>query len=139
MLGNSPHGYIATLTLPDGRGGALLDLRCATAEIARSSEFRDLALKVCEVVARRSPRFMDRHEIPLQETEDLLRQCRIEALRRGVPDEDLEAYARRTAERRAREACLMDMPLDQGSVASALEGFGQPVKIRRFYRASLED
>jgi len=139
MLGNSSHGYIATVTLPDGRGGALLDLRCASAERAMSSEFRDLALRVCQVVAQRSPRFLDHHEIPVQEAEALMQQCHVEALRRGIPDEDLEPYARRSAERRMRQDCLMDLPLGSGTVASALEEFGHPVEVRRFYRASLDD
>ena len=139
MLGNYSHGYIATITLPDGRGGALLDLRCASAEIAISSAFRDLALRVCRVVAQHSPRFLDHHEIPLQEAEALVQEYRVEALRRGIPDEDLELYARRSAEHRMRQICLLDLPLGSGTVNSALEDFGHPVEVRRFYRASLDD
>lgn len=136
-------GYIATVTLPDGRGGGILDLRCRRAETADSFAFRRLALQVCEVVARSSPRYLRREHMSPEEGETLLLECRQEALRRGIPDGDVPAYARDLREAWLRSHSLLELPLGGGSVAGALEAFGRQhgdeLEIRRYHRMSLDD
>ena len=107
--------------------------------MARSQEFRDLAMRICEVLARRSPRFLDVHGVPLEAVERIRRSARVEALRRGIPDDDLEEYSADLAERRIADLCLLELPLGEGTVAEALAAFPHPVAIRLFYRVSVDD
>ncbi len=139
MVGASKHGFIATVTLPDGSSGGLLDLRCRTREVAESAEFRELARTICRLLAEHSPRYLELGHVPAREADRILRECRVEALRRGIPDDDVEAWAAQAAERRIASLCLLELPLGSGTVARALEEFGHPVAVRRFYRASLDD
>lgn len=136
-------GYIATMTLPDGRGGGILDVRCGKVETAESSAFRGLALQVCEVMTRLSPRYLRREHMSPEEGESVLRDCRSEALRRGIPDDDVPAYARDLREAWLRTQSLLELPLGDGTVAQALEEFGRAhddqLEIRRYHRMSLDD
>lgn len=136
-------GYIATVTLPDGRGGGILDLRCRLPETAESFAFRRLAMQVCEVMARRSPRYLRREHMSPEEGEAVLRDCRAEALRRGIPDDDLAAYAQALREAWLAAHSLLELPMGDGTVAQALEEFGRThgdeLEIRRYHRMSLED
>jgi len=133
------HGFIATVTLPEGRNGGLVDLRVDSADVAASAGFRELAQGVCRVLANHAPKYLERDLVPRLESERILRECRGEALRRGIPDEDLEAYTTRLAEERLAPLCLMELPMGAGTVGTALEEFGHPVQVRCFYRASLDD
>lgn len=137
------HGYIATATLPDGRGGGILDLRCPSEAVTRTAEFRELARQLCELVALRSPRFLRRAHVPPAQLELLLREGRTEALRRGIPDEEVEAWASSCAESRLSDLCLMELPLEGRPVAAVLEDrarrWGHEVEIRRYHRMSLDD
>ncbi len=139
MQGAFEHGFITTVTHPDGRAGGLLDLRCQSREVSASAGFRDLARAVCQVLADHTPQYLGRDRIPPSESERILGECRVEALRRGIPDEDREAYAAQLAARRTAGLCLLELPLGAGTVGQALEDFGHPVLVRRFYRASLDD
>lgn len=138
-----PNGYIATVTLPDGRGGGILDIRCLTPEVARSREFRDLAEGICEVVARRSPRYLERSALPPDEASQVLRECRLDGLRRGLPDDELEGWAAAAAEEILARRCLLELPLGERTVGEAVEDLarrvGHLLEIRRFYRMSLDD
>lgn len=139
----SSPGYIATLTLPDGRGGGILDLRCRLAGTAESVAFRRLALQICEVMSRRSPRYLRREHMSPEERESVLRDCRQEALRRGIPDEDVPAYALDLLESWLRAQSLLELPMGGGTIADALEEFGRAhedeLEIRRYHRMSLDD
>jgi len=107
-------GLIQSYIHHDGRYGALVEVNCETDFVARTEEFRQLALDVAMQVAAMDPRYISRSEMP--------------------PDEDAEP----------REVALLEQPFikDAGVniddlLKAVVTKTGENVRISRFVRFRL--
>ena len=102
--------YIASVNL-DNKCAALLEMRCARPETASSPAFHDLAQRVCLTVAHYAPRYLERGQIPADEAERASAAAKLEAIRRGIPKDELSAYTAKLAQAALNARCLLSLPL----------------------------
>lgn len=104
---------------------SVVEMRCFRADLLTFKPFRELAQSIAQLLVdcadERIPRYLDRDNLTEDEQAALREECRLETLRRGIPQDDRPAYAARLWQERLQSLCLHEHVLGDRSVASHLE------------------
>ncbi len=103
-------GIIESYIHPNKRVGVLLEIRCETDFVARSSDFKNLAHELCLQIAAMKPLFIKESDIP-QDVIDKEKEIYLEQLKdSGKPKEIIEKIIQGKLEKYKEEKVLFLQP-----------------------------
>ena len=103
-------GIIESYIHPNKRVGVLLEIRCETDFVARSSDFKNLAHELCLQIAAMKPLFVKESDIP-QDVIDKEKEIYLEQLKdSGKPKEIIEKIIQGKLEKYKEEKVLFLQP-----------------------------
>ena len=100
-------GLIDSYIHPNKRIGVLLDIRCETDFVARSSEFQKLAHDLCLHIAASSPRFINPEDIPEEYLEGERKIYREQFSGSGKPEDLISKIVEGKIEKLKKESSLL--------------------------------
>jgi len=137
-------GLIGCYIHADGKIGVLVEVNCETDFVARTDEFRRLALNLAMHIAAENPRYLRSEEVPAEVIEKEKDVYRALAEKEGRPANVLDKIVEGRLKKFYSEACLLHQPYvrdDQVTVEDvvkeAIAMLGENIAVRRFVRYQL--
>jgi len=134
-------GLIDSYLHPNGKVGVLLDIRCETDFVAKSSDFRQLAHEVCLQIAAMKPLFISENDIPedfLDKEKNLYREQFVNS---GKPQKIIDQIIEGKLNKYKKDVCLLlqswikdDSKIVKDLVESTIAKIGEKVEIKKFTR-----
>ena len=140
------YGCMETAVTPNHDQACMLRMSCVSSDPASRTAMSALAQKICQRLLqcppKKEPHYLQRSNLTAQEWEDLRRDCRRKALQKGIPDDEIPAYAAQLLQQRLGEMCLTEMVIEGKSLEAHLAEFRQrfgEVHIRSFIKQTIYD
>ncbi len=137
-------GLVASYIHAGGRIGVLVEVNCETDFVARTDEFRQLAMNLAMHIAAENPRYLRPEDIPADVLDREKEVFRAVAQKEGKPENVLDRIVEGRLKKFYTETCLMEQPYvrdDQVTVAAvvkeAIAKLGENIAVRRFVRYQL--
>ena len=134
-------GLVASYVHAGGRIGVLVEVNCETDFVARTDEFRQLALNLAMHIAAENPRYLRPEDVPAEVIEKEKEVYRALAQKEGRPENVLDRIVEGRLRKFYGEVCLLQQPYvrdDQitveGVVKEAIAKLGENIAVRRFTR-----
>jgi elongation factor Ts len=134
-------GLVASYVHAGGRIGVLVEVNCETDFVARTDEFRQLALNLAMHIAAENPRYLLPEDVPAEVIEKEKEVYRALAQKEGRPENVLDRIVEGRLKKFYGEVCLLQQPYvrdDQitveGVVKEAIAKLGENIAVRRFTR-----
>jgi len=134
-------GLVASYVHAGGRIGVLVEVNCETDFVARTDEFRQLALNLAMHIAAENPRYLRPEDVPAEVIEKEKEVYRALAQKEGRPENVLDRIVEGRLKKFYGEVCLLQQPYvrdDQitveGVVKEAIAKLGENITVSRFRR-----
>ena len=134
-------GLVASYVHAGGRIGVLVEVNCETDFVARTDEFRQLALNLAMHIAAENPRYLRPEDVPAEVIEKEKEVYRALAQKEGRPENVLDRIVEGRLKKFYGEVCLLQQPYvrdDQitveGVIKEAIAKLGENIAVRRFTR-----
>jgi elongation factor Ts len=134
-------GLVASYVHAGGRIGVLVEVNCETDFVARTDEFRQLALNLAMHIAAENPRYLRPEEVPAKVIEKEKEVYRALAQKEGRPENVLDRIVEGRLKKFYGEVCLLQQPYvrdDQITVEDvvkeAIAKLGENIAVCRFTR-----
>ena len=137
-------GLVASYIHAGGKIGVLVEVNCETDFVARTDEFRQLAMNLAMHIAAENPRCLRPEDVPADVLDKEKEVFRALAQKEGKPENVLDRIVEGRLKKFFTETCLMEQPYvrdDQVTVAEvvnqAIAKLGENIGVRRFVRYQL--
>lgn len=137
-------GLVASYIHAGGRIGVIVEVNCETDFVARTDEFKQLAMNLAMHIAAENPRYLKPEEVPAEVIEKEKEVYRALAEKEGRPANVLDKIVEGRLKKFYTEACLLQQPYvrdDQVTVEEvvkqAIAKLGENIAVRRFMRYQL--
>ncbi len=137
-------GLVASYIHAGGKIGVLVEVNCETDFVARTDEFRQLAMNLAMHIAAENPRYLRPEEVPAEVLDKEKEVYRALAEKEGKPANVLDKIVEGRLKKFYTEACLLQQPYvrdDQVTVEQvvkdAIAKLGENIAVSRFVRYQL--
>ncbi len=137
-------GLVSAYIHAGGKIGVLVEVNCETDFVARTDEFKQLAMNLAMHIAAENPRYLRPEDIPTEVVEKEKEVYRALAEKEGKPANVLDKIIEGRLKKFYSEICLLQQPYvrdDQITVANvvkdAMAKLGENIAVRRFVRFQL--
>ena len=134
-------GVITSYIHHSGKVGVLLELNCETDFVARTEQFRTLAMDIAMHVAAANPQFVSEEEVDAATLEHERAICRQQALNEGKPEKVVDKIVEGRMQSFLKESCLLQQSYvkeDSKTIEQLLKEhsgvIGEKLGIARFVR-----
>lgn len=134
-------GMIEAYIHPGARLGVIVEIACESDFVARTTEFKRLALDIAMQVAASNPRWIERKEVPEEviEREKAIYEC--QASESGKHEKIIPKIVEGKMENFYKEICLLEQAFIKNSDISVqdlikehIAKFGENIKVKKFAR-----
>ena len=129
---------------PGGKIGVLVELKCETDFVARTTEFQNLIKDIAMQIAAANPRYIRSEEVPQEEVEKEREIYRQQALESGKPEKIVDKIVDGKMERFYSEVCLLEQAFIKDPdrkvadvLTEAVARLGENIQVKRFSRYHL--
>ncbi len=134
-------GVVTSYIHHSGKVGVLLELNCETDFVARTEQFRALAMDIAMHIAAANPTFVSSEEVDEATMEHERQICRQQALNEGKPEKVVDKIVEGRMQSYFKESCLMQQPYvkdDSKTIEQLLKEnsgvIGEKLGVARFVR-----
>ena len=141
---DTSEGLVSSYIHAGGRIGVLVEVNCETDFVARTDEFRELALNLAMHIAAENPSYLKAEDVPEDISEREKEVYRALAEKEGKPEQVRDRIVEGRLKKFYSEVCLLEQPYvrdDQmtveGLIKETMGRLGENITVRRFVRYQL--